>query len=130
MLKKTKLKNFTVTKLNGKKVKEGDKIAVFNGAIAVLTEVINATRDYCKLRRKKFDMHTKLYDPENNVFLIDHTFRQLKWLSYEDLDFLETNVGDYNEEADIYGPSCVDVHDIMVYIEHITYLARELCHDF
>lgn len=127
MAKKNLPKKIKVTKLNGKNVKDGDKIAVFNGAISVLTEVINATRDYCKLRKKKFGLFTKPYDPDNNIWMIDETFRQLKWLDRGDLEWLETNVGEYNEEADIYMPSCDSISDIAIYIENIADLMRDKC---
>lgn len=117
----------TVTKLNGKNVKNGDKIAVFTGAITVLADVIKATRDYCKLRKKKFGLNSKLYDPDNSVWMIDETFRQLKWLNRNDLNLLETNAGEYDEEADIYMPSCDSVFDVAIYIERIAYMIRDLC---
>ena len=125
--KKKLPKKITVTKLNGKNVKDGDKVAVFTGAIAVLTDAIKATRDYCKLRKKKFGLNSKLYDPDNSVWMIDETFRQLKWLKRDDLDYLETNAGDYNEEADIYMPSCDNVCDVAIYIERIAFLMRDMC---
>ena len=127
MTKKKLPKKITVTKLNGKNVKNGDKIAVFTGAITVLTDVIKATRDYCKLRKKKFGLNSKLYDPDNSVWMIDETFRQLKWLKRDELDYLETNAGDYNEEADIYMPSCDNVCDVAIYIERIAFLMRDMC---
>jgi len=125
--KKKLPKKITVTKLNGKNVKSGDKIAVFTGAINLLTSVINATRDYCRLRKKKFGLMTKPYDPDNSIWMIDETFRQLKWLNRNDLDLLETNAGEYNEEADIYMPSCDCVCDVVIYIERIAYMIRDLC---
>lgn len=120
-------KKIKVTKLNGLNVKNGDKIAVFTGAVAVLAEVIKATRDYCKLRKKKFDLNVKPYDPDNSIWMIDETFRQLRWLTMDDLNYLETNVGDYNEEADIYMPSCDTICDIAIYIERIGFLMRDVC---
>ena len=120
-------KKITVTKMNGKNIKSGDKIAVLTGAIAVLTDVIKATRDYCKLRKKKFGLNSKLYDPDNSVWMIDEAFRQIKWLNRNDLDLLETNAGEYNEEADIYMPSCDNVCDVAIYIERIAYMIRDLC---
>ncbi len=120
-------KKIIITKLNGKNVKNGDKIIVFTRAIAGLTSVINATKDYCRIRKKKFDLMTKPYDPNNLIWMIDETFRQLMWLNRNDLDFLETNAGDYNEEADIYQPSCDTIMDVMIYIERIAYLTRDLC---
>ena len=125
MTKKKLSKKITVTKLCAANTKPGDRIAVFNGAISVLTEVVNATRDYCKLRKKKFCGDTKPYDPDNNIWMVDETFRQLKWLDGNDLNWLEVYAGDYNDEADIYLPSCDCIWDIFIYIERIAFLMRE-----
>lgn len=112
----------------GKKVSDSEKLLVFSYAMNTLNAVLVATYEHTRLRKRKFDVFTKIYDPENCVWFVDEVFRKLKWMDRDDLDFLETNAGDYVEEADVYKPSCADVCDIAIYIERIAYMMREKCH--
>ena len=129
MKKKKPFNEIAVTKLNGKNIKSSDKIAFFAETIDVLTGVIKDTRKHCKSRKKKFCLMTEPYDPNNSIWLIDDAFRRMKWLSRSDLDLLEVNAGDYDEVTDIYSPSCDTILDIMIYIERIAYMTRDLCAD-
>lgn len=103
------------------------QILVLNKAIACLTDVIEATREDCRRRKKKFDVLSHIYDPDGVVWMLDETFRQVKWLKDADLDFLEVNIAyDEDDNGKTYNPSCVSVNDVLIYIQRLADLASDL----
>lgn len=127
--KKTEQRNITVTKNDKKNTPLATKLLVLNKAIACLTEVIEATRDECKRRRKAFNGASKIYDPNNVVFMLDETFRQVKWLNGNQREYLEINcveVCNDDENIKYYDPSCVIVNDLLIYIIRLADLMSDI----
>ena len=127
--KKKPQKKIKATKNVKKNTPLSTRILVLNKAIACLTEVIEATREDCRSRKKKFNVLSKIYDPDGVVWMLDETFRQVKWLNDDDRDFLEINV-DYDDDDNgkfvKYNPSCVIVNDVLIYIQRLAELASDL----
>ena len=118
MTKKKTPKPVKTTKNNKKNTPLSTKLLILTKAISSLCDLIEQTKEECKRRRRKFDALSKLYDPEDVVYMLDEVFRQVAWLNDEQRDYLEV----YTDDE----PSCVIVNDVFIYINRISELMSEI----
>lgn len=121
-------KKIKATKNIGKSIPTGTKLLIIGKAIECLSEVVECTKAECKSRRRKFGPLSNLYDPDNVVFMLDETFRQVKWLNDDEKEYLELDVADdYDEKGRlIKQPSCAIVNDVFIYIKRLAEIATEI----
>lgn len=126
--KKKKAKDIKVTKNFGKNTPTGVKLLILGKAIECLSAVVEQTKAECKAHRRKFGPLSNLYDPDNVVFMLDESFRQVKWLNNDEKEYLELDVADdYDEKGRlIKQPSCAIVNDVFIYIKRLAEIAMEI----